>query len=210
MDTLQLIAAILTVVLPIASALGYGMKKYADGRYRQLESRLKDTDAHSAQVVSTNESIQTLTVALITMVDERRESTAATKENAATTKENTAALQTMTVSMDGMGKDQGAALTVLTGAVTGLTTILTESLPVLLKSQAEAAEMLKQVVSGQDDTDAVLAALTLIVKRLNLDNRRFAEFYLRPDEASRQGLEDIASGKPDAPAVIPAAPVPAG
>lgn len=198
MDVFQFVLAVLAIVVPVVGAVGYVMRRYADGRYIEIESRLKAADAISAQAVSASESIKTLTGALMGMVDERRESTVATKDNTVATKESVEAVKALSTSIDGLGKDRGEALTVLTGAVTSLTTVLTESLTALLKSQAEAVEILKQVVSGQDDTDVLLEALTLIVKHLNLDNQRFAEFYLRPGDASRQGLEDIASGKPGA------------
>lgn len=206
MDILQFMAAILVVVAPLFTGLGYVMKRYSDGRYHELETRLRITSeestgelekvkADTAQSLSASESIKSLTGTLVTMVEERRESTVAIKEN-------TAAMTAMTGTIDIMDSGRGEAMSLLTGAMTTLTTTVNETLLLLVRSVSENTEVLRTVSSGQDDMEVLFEALRVVVNRLKFDNKRFAEFILRPTDDSRQGIEDIATGQPDEPALV--------
>lgn len=215
MELFQLVLAILTAFASIGGGVVYWLKKRSDGKYLELESRLKLAEAianselekvkaAAAQSLSASESVQSLTGTIGTMVEERRESTVATKENTVATKENVEALKTMSISIDGLSKDRGEAVTALTVATTGLTTMLSQALVTLTETMRENTGILKEVASGQDELEDLFKQFALVVnrvaKQLNYDNKRFAEYMLRPTDVSKQGIEDIAAGRADEPA----------
>lgn len=180
MDLFQFIVAVLTVVGPLIGAVGYWIKKSSDVRLDQVKMQMEQVKADAQQVISSNQSIQSLTGAIVAQVEDRKDSTAATREN-------TSALKEVKVSILDWDDRQGKFFRDFSNHITAFSTEARKA----IQSLEQVVETAIGGVSGRVDgvIPAMVSQVTPLVDKITL--------LVEEIQRTHSVEEDVKGGKLD-------------
>lgn len=213
--------SLLTVAVPLIGALAFRMKKASEKSLLEVQARMDAQQAksqremeqvktESAQALAASRSIEALTNTLVTMVEERRESTSATKENTAELKNVSTRLgdwderqrlffQTFSANITAFNLDVAASIKSLQEATT---TSITAMIPKLVENVKPMLERLDTVVAEvQRTSDVASEGRDNAVKTITDEVRATGHMLLSEVKSIERMIErlinDCEKGKPD-------------
>lgn len=186
---LYVLVIISSIAVPLVGAIALNMKRRSEAELLKLKGQIdrqklqsdkemEQVKTESAQALASTRSIEALTSTLVAMVDERKESTAATKEN-------TAALLNMSTQIHDWDTRQGTFFNSFSGQVT--------------KAIGDLQSMVSEVITNiKSNVDAVIPQLytqvTPLVTRMEMLVREVKETR-EADNQSRDAKTDELIGE---------------
>jgi hypothetical protein len=191
MDWTQVILTALAILAPIVGAFAYSWRRRSDARFREMNARITETEMRSqkeleqvkssaATALAVHESIKTLANAMASLVDERRESTVATKEN-------TEQLKNLSVRMGDQDERMRLFFQAFGANLTAFNLDVGNGIKALQTATSEAIQLLISTVNGMMPQVAGSVAPVLT----KLDN--LIGEVQRTSDAATTGRENVAA-----------------